>query len=178
MGGGGGSRSSSRTSNTYNTDNRTIHGNQGTAIQGGSGDITLTQTDHGAIDKSFDFASQMAGESFGFGNNALNFANDLGSQSISASQDSLHSSLDFARDVGAGAIEMLGEQMMNNQLAIQATNSNAMNALMSTQEKAFNAVKSEDAQSTDKLMGLGKTALYAGAAVIAVIGLMFVFANR
>lgn len=78
-----------RTTNQYRTDVNNVTSDLSQSRVDGSltnvaagGDIgSLTMTDHGAVDASFDFASDLGGEAFGFGSDALYFADQAGERS-------------------------------------------------------------------------------------------------
>lgn len=72
-----GGRSRSEANTTNNITNYSLQGmeNAETVVAGSNNKVTVT--DHKAVEGAFDFASDQSKQSFGFGESALEFANDV-----------------------------------------------------------------------------------------------------
>ena len=106
----GGSSSSKSSSNTTNVSGQNaISGdNLGTAISGvNNSTISVTATDYGAIDKSYEFAGQALDETMGFAGQALDNTMDFAGQALGESMGFAENALDEFSSANSENLQML-----------------------------------------------------------------------
>lgn len=96
---GGRSKSSTATTVDNSTNTNDLSGNTGTAIAGVTNStVTVTSTDHGAIDAAFDF-----------GNNALGFADNTSARMQETSLEAMTQVRNLADKQAAGSLQTINK---------------------------------------------------------------------
>lgn len=181
-----GSSSRARTETSQQTQNTSSNINlqdvSGPAVGSAGGDVSITSTDHGAIEaagelgqRSLDTVDNTVGEAFSFGEKvvdsnikAVDSSLDFGGKAISAVSDANDRSLDFGENALSGAFNFGGEA-----LKLQAESNKATTATLSGAiERAAAATRTDASQSLDKIT---KAGMAVGIAVAVAFVAYFIF---
>lgn len=169
------SKSSAKTATSSTTSNESTNINlqdvSGPAVGSAGGDVSITTTDHGALDA----ATELGGAAFSLGEKAIDSnlkavdsSLDFGGVAIDAVKDVNDRSLDFGESALGGAFSFGKEA-----LAVQAdTAKQTTNTLSDAIERAAAASRSDSSQSLDKIT---KAGMIVGVALAAVAAAYFLF---